>query len=154
MKFKALSKNIMWSFGIVSTILLMQSCTKGDTFEEQVDQINNFVQTKGWTVSEVISEGVFVVIDNPGTEDKPSLTSKITVNYKGYYIDEQVFDQNDSLELKLSNTIRGWQLGIPRFGKGGKGKLLITSDKGYGSNTQFGIRPNAVLIFEIEVLNF
>lgn len=154
MKFNTLPKNMLWLYSITSLLFFLSSCTKGDTFEEQVDQINNFVQDKGWTVSEIISEGVFVVVDDPGTEEKPTLTSKITVNYKGYYIDEQVFDQNDSLELKLSNTIRGWQLGIPRFGKGGKGKLLITSDKGYGSNTQFGIRPDAVLIFEIEVLNF
>lgn len=134
--------------------LLNFSCSKGDSFEEQVEQINEFVAKKNWTVSEIISEGVYVVIDEPGSSEKPTTESTVTVNYKGYYIDEQVFDQNPGIKIKLSSTIRGWQLGIPRFGKGGKGKLLITSDKGYGASTQFGIRPNAVLIFEIEVIDF
>ena len=145
-------------YWILSVFILVSignfSCTKGDSFEEQVDQINDFVAKKNWTVSEIISEGVYVVVDDPGMEEKPTTQSTVTVNYKGYYIDEQVFDENPNIKIKLSSTIRGWQLGIPRFGKGGKGKLLITSDKGYGENTQFGIRPNAVLIFEIEVIDF
>ncbi len=164
MKFvKVISFESLIALGILTFVFLIFagfilssnfSCTKGDTFDEQIDQINDLVAKKNWVVSEIISEGVYVVIDVEGSVEKPTLESNITVNYKGYYYDEQVFDENDDLELKLSNTIRGWQLGIPRFGKGGKGKLLITSDKGYGSSTQFGIRPNAMLVFEIEVLDF
>lgn len=147
-------KSILLLLLPVFLILGMSSCSKGDSFEEQIEQINDFVAKKNWTVSEVISEGVYVVIDEAGGADKPNLASEITVKYKGYYIDEQVFDEGDNLVSKLNNLIRGWQLGMPRFGKGGKGKLLITSDKGYGSNPSFGIRANAVLIFEIELLDF
>ncbi|MFZ1704032.1 MAG: FKBP-type peptidyl-prolyl cis-trans isomerase [Saprospiraceae bacterium] len=141
-------------FILLGFVLNLTSCSKGESFEEQIDQINKFVAKKNWTVSQVISDGVYVVIDNPGSEEKPSIFSTLTVKYKGYYYDEEVFDQSDSLKIKLSSTIRGWQLGIPEFGKGGSGKLLITSDKAYGSSTSFGIRPNAMMIFEIEVLDF
>lgn len=138
--------------GIILTANI--SCTKGDDFDEQIKQINDFVAKKNWTVSEIISEGVYVVVDLEGGAEKPTFESTLTINYKGYYYDEQVFDENPAAKFELANVIRGWQLGIPRFGKGGKGKLLITSDKGYGSNPPFGLRPNVLLIFEIEILDF
>lgn len=130
------------------------SCMKGDSFEEQIDQINDFMARKNWTADSVLSEGVYVVIDDPGSSEKPNAQSTVTVNYKGYYYDEEVFDEGQNVELNLAGVIKGWQLGIPKFGKGGKGKLLITSDKAYGEANGIGIRPNAMLIFEIELVDF
>ncbi|MBP6693939.1 MAG: FKBP-type peptidyl-prolyl cis-trans isomerase [Saprospiraceae bacterium] len=127
---------------------------KGDTFEEQIDQIKDFMARKNWKADTILSEGVYVVIDEEGSSEKPTIQSTVTVNYKGYYYDEEVFDEGQDLELNLTRVIKGWQLGIPQFGKGGKGKLLITSDKAYGEGNGIGIRPNAMLIFEIEVIDF
>lgn len=149
-----ISRHIFLGFFLVISLLHMTSCNEGDTYDEQVEQINDLVAKNGWVVSEIISEGVWVVIDEAGGSDKPNNESNIKVKYKGYFYDGTLFDQNEALSIKLGNTIRGWQLGIPKFGRGGKGKLLITSDKGYGESSSIGIRPNAMLVFELELLDF
>ncbi len=149
-----ISRNIFLGLLLVFSLLHLTSCSEGDTYDEQVEQINDLVAKNGWVVSEIISEGVWVVVDAPGGSDKPTNDSSVKVKYKGYYYDGTVFDENEDLSIRLGNTIRGWQLGIPKFGRGGKGKLLITSDKGYGESSSIGIRPNAMLVFEVEILDF
>jgi FKBP-type peptidyl-prolyl cis-trans isomerase FkpA len=49
-------------------------------------------------------------------------------------------------------VIKGWDEGIPMFKVGGKGKLLIPANLGYGENEQGSIPANSVLIFDIELL--
>jgi FKBP-type peptidyl-prolyl cis-trans isomerase FkpA len=53
----------------------------------------------------------------------------------------------------LSGVIKGWQEGLQFFGKGGKGMLLVPSKMGYGSKPPAGIRVNAVLIFNIHLID-
>jgi FKBP-type peptidyl-prolyl cis-trans isomerase len=47
----------------------------------------------------------------------------------------------------------GWQIGIPMMKEGGKAKLLIPSQLGYGSSNLGVIPPNSVLIFDIELID-
>ena len=52
-------------------------------------------------------------------------------------------------------VIRGWDEGITYFNKGASGTLYIPSTLGYGSSGAGGvIPPNAILIFEIQVLDY
>jgi FKBP-type peptidyl-prolyl cis-trans isomerase FkpA len=69
--------------------------------------------------------------------------------------DGSVFDQSNSagVSFNLTSVIQGWQEGIPYFKKGGKGKLLIPSALGYGTQGTSGISPNSVLIFDINLLD-
>ena len=51
-------------------------------------------------------------------------------------------------------VIRGWDEGITYFNKGSEGTLYIPSSLGYGPSGAGGaIPPNAILIFEIQVLD-
>ena len=86
---------------------------------------------------------------------QPTSSSYVTVVYKGYLTDGNVFDQSKStgLGISLTNVIKGWQEGIPYFKVGGKGKLLIPSALGYGAQTQGNIPANSVLIFDITLLD-
>ena len=81
---------------------------------------------------------------------------QVTVKYKGYNLDNKVFDQSDNgITFSLNQVIKGWQLGIPLFKKGGKGKLIMPSRLAYystGSGTS--IPPFAPLVFEVELVNF
>jgi FKBP-type peptidyl-prolyl cis-trans isomerase len=54
----------------------------------------------------------------------------------------------------LGGLIEGWKEGIPYFGKGGKGKLLLPGSLGYGSSGSGSIPGNAVTIFDIELIDF
>jgi FKBP-type peptidyl-prolyl cis-trans isomerase FkpA len=45
-------------------------------------------------------------------------------------------------------------IGIPMFGKGGKGKLIIPSHLAYGDRDQGAIPGGSTLVFEIELVDF
>ena len=109
-------------------------------------------------IAESLSSGLHYIIEEEGTGTEfPSVTSDVTVRYTGYLLDGFVFDQtegNNTIEFNLGGVIEGWRQGIPLFKRGGKGKLLIPSDLGYG-NVQVGpIPPGSVLVFDIELVDF
>lgn len=101
------------------------------------------------------SSGLYYVVDVEGSGINPSLSSNVTVIYRGTLTNGTEFDKSSSSgsTFLLSNTIKGWQEGIPLFKKGGKGKLLIPSELAYGSQSVGKIPSNSVLIFEIELLD-
>ena len=77
--------------------------------------------------------------------------------YRGYLLDGTEFDMATTinpLNINLSETIPGWRVGIPKFKKGGKGKLLIPSPFAYANSPVGNIPPNSILIFDIELLDF
>jgi FKBP-type peptidyl-prolyl cis-trans isomerase FkpA len=114
-------------------------------------EIRAYAKKKGWKIDSLPS-GLYYVIDQPGTGNNPTINSTVTVNYKGYFTNEQIFD-GSTATFPLSNVIKGWQLGIPLFKKGGKGKLLLPSRLGY-KNGVTGIPAGSVLIFEIDLIDF
>ncbi|MCX6297073.1 MAG: FKBP-type peptidyl-prolyl cis-trans isomerase, partial [Bacteroidetes bacterium] len=59
----------------------------------------------------------------------------------------------EGITFGLNEVIKGWTEGIPYFKKGGKGKLIIPADLGYGSDDYNGIPGNSVLIFDIKLID-
>jgi FKBP-type peptidyl-prolyl cis-trans isomerase len=104
------------------------------------------------------TSGLWIVYDEVGSEEKPTLDSYMTMNYEGYLLDGTWFDgtKGDPLEFgnPLDYTIAGWREGIPKFGRGGKGTLLIPPDLGYGAEDMGPIPGNSILVFDIEVIDF
>lgn len=101
-------------------------------------------------------DGLYYVIDSVGTGASPNLSNSIEVKYTGYYTDGEQFDGTPptvTRSFPLANLIKGWQYGFPYFNAGGSGKLLIPSHLGYGSNPPSGIRSDAVLIFDVELVS-
>ena len=98
--------------------------------------------------------GLYYIIIEPGTEEKPVGTSRISVHYKGYYLDNVTFDEGNLSDIYLSNLIKGWQEGIKLIGKDGKIKLIIPSVLGYGHTSPNGVRSDAVLVFDIWLEDF
>lgn len=143
--------------------LLVVSCQKDTlTFQEQLDidleVIETYLSDNGIT-AEKDATGVYYVIDEPGTGSEfPNSSSLLSMAYTGKLLDGTVFDSADAtnpLKINLFNTINGWQIGIPKFKKGGKGTLYIPSGYGYGVFGSGSVIPgNAVLIFDVEVLDF
>jgi FKBP-type peptidyl-prolyl cis-trans isomerase FkpA len=122
------------------------------------DNIKAFIAKKGWTAQKT-PEGIYYVIDSTGTGTTfPTLTSIVKVYYKGYFLNETVFDSNLSpspaIEFTLSSLIQGWQIGFQKFKAGGKGKLLIPSALGYGTQGSGKVPPNTVLVFDVELVSF
>lgn len=99
-------------------------------------------------------DGLFVVIDEPGNATQPTLADTVSVFYKGYLTNDKVFDEtaDEPAVFPLAYVIEGWQQGIPYFGEGGSGKLLIPSALGYGDQKAGEIPANSVIIFDVELV--
>lgn len=84
----------------------------------------------------------------------------ITVHYKGTLEDgtqfDSSYDRDEPFEVKIGAgyVIRGWDLGIPGMKVGGKRKLTIPYQMGYGKYGTDGIPGFATLIFEVELVKF
>mgnify|MGYP000999771117 FL=1 len=84
---------------------------------------------------------------------------RISVHYTGRLADGSKFDSSldrgQPFEFKLGagQVIRGWDEGFAGMKEGGKRKLTIPPEMGYGARGAGGvIPPNATLVFEVELL--
>ncbi|MBK6948819.1 MAG: FKBP-type peptidyl-prolyl cis-trans isomerase [Haliscomenobacter sp.] len=136
-------------------ILALPSCKLEDQAEIDQEKIEQYLADNKLSATRH-SSGIYYIISTPGSGGSPSLTSTVTVNYKGYYVNNSVFDQTTGspIQFPLNNLIQGWQIAIPLLQKGGKGTFFIPSQLGYGSYPPQGIPANAVLIFDIELVDF
>jgi FKBP-type peptidyl-prolyl cis-trans isomerase FkpA len=153
---------------------LFASCTKDKTAEElfadrialiKTDNaaqlvvedsiIKKYITDKSLTAT-ATPEGIYVVIEKDGTGGFPVLSSTVLTKYKGYRLDGKVFDENaDGLTFGLQQVISGWTIGMQKFKKGAKGKLIIPSPFAYGrGGAGADIPSNTPLVFDIELLDF
>jgi FKBP-type peptidyl-prolyl cis-trans isomerase len=108
---------------------------------------------------ERVTESGLRITDLVVGEGAEALTGQnVQVNYRGTLVNGKEFDSSYgrgpfSFPLGGGRVIRGWDEGVAGMKVGGKRKLVIPPDLGYGSRGAGGvIPPNATLIFEVELL--
>jgi FKBP-type peptidyl-prolyl cis-trans isomerase len=83
----------------------------------------------------------------------------VSVHYTGTLRDGTKFDSSYdrgepfSFTIGKGSVIAGWEKGIVGMKVGGKRKLTIPPELGYGEKDMGKIPPNSTLIFEIELLD-
>jgi FKBP-type peptidyl-prolyl cis-trans isomerase len=115
------------------------------------------------TGSEITTgSGLKYVDEVVGTGESPSPGKIVSVHYTGWLENGTQFDSSRGLDrgqplefsIGVGRVIKGWDEGVMTMKVGGKRKLIIPPDLGYGA-TGAGrgrIPPNSTLIFEVELL--
>jgi FKBP-type peptidyl-prolyl cis-trans isomerase len=94
-----------------------------------------------------------------GTGPEAKAGDHVVVHYTGRLTDGTKFDssldRNEPFDFTLGagQVIKGWDQGVAGMKKGGKRKLTIPSDLGYGkTGSPPKIPPDATLVFDVELL--
>ncbi|MDF3030699.1 MAG: FKBP-type peptidyl-prolyl cis-trans isomerase [Moraxellaceae bacterium] len=103
------------------------------------------------------ASGLQYEVITEGKGPKPSANDVVRVHYEGKLVNGTVFDSSrqrgQPLELPLKGVIPGWIEGIQLMPVGSRYKLTIPSKLGYGEEGAGPIPPNAVLVFDVELLD-
>ncbi|GAA4957202.1 FKBP-type peptidyl-prolyl cis-trans isomerase [Algibacter aquimarinus] len=145
-------KKIILAFSLI----FFFACSDNDSedfTQANEDEITQFIADNNLNAQKS-SSGLYYVIDNPGTGVQPTSSDNVTVAYKGYFTNGDVFDQSsaEGISFGLQQVIQGWTEGITYFKEGGSGILLIPSRLGYGNRGRGNIPGGAVLIFDINLI--
>jgi len=160
---------------VLCGLTLLNGCSKDEKFvsaEEQlaidIVKIDNYLVENSITALPINDysplrfegdTGLRYVIDVEGIGASPDLNNIVVVKYEGRLLsDGTVFDTSENSEEKKfeallgGGLIDGWKIGIPFLKEGGSGTLYIPSGWAYGRNGRGTIPGNAILIFDIELL--
>ena len=128
--------------------LLSKNTEEGELFLTENALRTGVVTLDSGLQYEVIDEGYGI---------SPSAEDEVVVHYKGELIDGTVFDSSydrgEPAKFFVNQVVPGWVEALQLMPEGSKWKLYIPSDLGYGERgAGQAIGPNAVLIFEVELL--
>jgi FKBP-type peptidyl-prolyl cis-trans isomerase FkpA len=109
------------------------------------------VKTASGLVVEDLVEGAGPVAHGPGCF--------VTVHYTGWLENGVQFDSSLGADpfafpLGVGYVIQGWDEGVRGMRVGGRRRLVVPAELGYGARGAGGvIPPNATLTFEVELLD-
>lgn len=91
-----------------------------------------------------------------GAGDKPTIEDEVTVQYTGILLDGTIFDSSERhgepLTTNLTNVLSGWTELLQLMPVGSHYIAWIPSELAYGEQGYQQIKPNTMLIFEVELL--
>jgi FKBP-type peptidyl-prolyl cis-trans isomerase len=104
----------------------------------------------------VTESGLQYQVVRAGNGPMPSKTDMVRVHYKGTLLDGTVFDSSydrgQPAEFGLAQVIPGWSEGVALMPVGSKYTFWIPAELGYGEAGGGPIPPNAMLTFEVELM--
>lgn len=125
--------------------------------ERSLEEGNEFLAANREKDGVVETEsGLQYIIDVEGDGLSPEGADTVEVNYEGRLLDGTVFDSSyergESVSFPLNRVIEGWSEGMTYIKEGGKIRLFVPSDLGYGMRGAGPIPGNSVLIFDVELI--
>jgi FKBP-type peptidyl-prolyl cis-trans isomerase FkpA len=105
-----------------------------------------------------LPSGVIYRITTEGTGATPDATDIVTFRWLSKYVNGKVFDdsmgRDKPLTTALDNTIPCFREGVQHMKLGSKAQIVCPPDMAHGDGSKGpgAVRPNATLIFEVELL--
>ena len=102
----------------------------------------------------------YVVVEEGNGDATPTKGSTVTAHYTGKLLDGQKFDssydRNDPIRFPVGEgrVIKGWDEAFLSMKKGEKRILIIPPELGYGAAGRGPIPANAVMVFDVELVDF
>ena len=110
--------------------------------------------------TQILPSGLRITELEVGTGAEAVAGQTVEVHYRGTLENGKQFDASYdrgkpfTFPLGRGQVIKGWDEGVQGMKVGGKRKLVIPPELGYGTRGAGGvIPPNATLIFEVELLD-
>jgi FKBP-type peptidyl-prolyl cis-trans isomerase FkpA len=148
-------KPIQWSYAFLgASLMLCLACSESDANSQDKDKKDKKEEKVITTKS-----GLKYVELKEGTGDEAKAGQIVEVHYTGWLKDGTKFDsskdRNEPFKFPLGagRVIKGWDEGVAGMKVGGKRKLIIPPELGYGKRgAGNAIPPDAELTFEVELL--
>lgn len=106
------------------------------------------------------ASGLGYIDEKVGEGATPQKGQQVTVHYTGWLTNGKKFDSSRDggqpfvFPLGAGRVIAGWDEGVATMKIGGKRRLIIPANLGYGARGSGAtIPPNSVLIFDVELIS-
>jgi FKBP-type peptidyl-prolyl cis-trans isomerase len=103
-----------------------------------------------------LPSGLQYKVITEGKGNSPKGSDTVSVHYRGTLIDGTEFDssykRNQPAAFPVNGVIKGWAEALQLMKEGSKWQLVVPANLAYGESGRPGIPPNAVLIFEVELV--
>lgn len=114
-------------------------------------------QNREREIVKTLPSGLQYVAVREGKGKKPAHDSvTVKVNYKALFVDGREFDSSKKkggpAEVSLNQTVLGWRQGIPLMKEGSRYRFFVPSELAYGKEGLQDVPPDAVIIYDIELL--
>ena len=153
-------KKILFIF----VFILIYSCANDDDFLSSIPTVSNVnydsineVQistylTENNLTAEKTASGLYHMITEEGDGENPTSTSNVTLAYKGYFFNGDIFDQSENATFDLDRLIPGFSEGARLLKEGGSGTFILPSRLAYGNTGSGSIAPGDVILFDIDLI--
>lgn len=144
---------------ILITALMLTACTSSETPSAPPVTPTSSAPASASNAPRTTSSGLIIETLAAGSGPTAKSGDKVSVHYTGWLTNGTKFDSSRdrnepfSFRLGAGQVIPGWDEGVAGMQPGGKRRLTVPAHLAYGPRGAGGvIPPNAVLIFEVELL--
>jgi len=151
---------------LIGIVVLGLGCSEEeDTFDEVAQYAEDLTAIDKYITDNNLANdtlhhwtGIRYIIHDEGTGIDARVGDKILVDYKGYFLDDEVFDEglfgdDPPVILNSGSMISGWYYMCQEMSEGDVYTIFLPSVYAYGENgSGTSIPPNTPLVFDLELI--
>jgi len=158
-------KNVLGSLLLACSVFLASTASAQDQAAKDEKILKEYF-AKNHIKATRTPSGLYYTIDKKGTGPNAKAGQNVNMNYLGRFLDGNKFDGNVddkyqpvpgrsvlTFTLGTGRVIAGWDEGIQLLNKGCRATLYLPSALAYGPSGRPSIPPNAILMFNVELVS-